>query len=71
MEPRVYFLYSPQHPPHPTAAFPQIQHGGRILPSCSCFVSLQEGSECAVTSELLEPAAQPGEEGEQGPHHPQ
>lgn len=54
-----------------SASQPQIQRGGTILPSCSCFVSLQEGSECAVTCELLEPAAQPGEEGEQGPHHPQ
>lgn len=42
-----------------------------VFESYSCFVSLQEGSERAVTSELLEPAAQPGEEGEQGPHHPQ
>lgn len=69
MELRVHFLYFPLYfPPTPQLHF---QNGGRIVSSCSCFVSPQEGSERAVTSELLEPAAQPGEEGEQGPHHPQ
>ena len=41
------------------------------LPILICFlaVSLQEGSECSLSSQLLESPLKPGEAGEQGPHH--
>ena len=32
-------------------------------------VSVQEGSECSLSSQLLESPLKPGEAGEQGPHH--
>lgn len=46
-----------------------------VDPACSpvltCFlaVSLQEGSECSLSSQLLESPLKPGEAGEQGPYH--
>lgn len=48
---------------------------GDVDPACSpmpiCFlaISLQEGSECSLSSQLLESPLKPGEAGEQGPHH--
>lgn len=38
---------------------------------CFLAVSLQEGSECSVSSQLLESPLKPGEAGKQGPHYPE